>query len=118
MENTLISPEEITQILLSAYTLSGQGCEDTQCNTEISCTVNPHKKNGVPKASDVHTGHIVVSVTIGQYGSTVPTVTPGSGWEMSGELTCDDPDSDTPTWTCQLTKPLEKELATSGGNQS
>lgn len=86
------------------------GVELTQVSGEISCSVKTNDKNGDPKAHDVTNGHIVVNVTLGQYGTNKPELTPGDGWDLSAALTCEDPDSDMPTWTCTLTHPLEKTM--------
>jgi len=105
-----ISPEEVAEILAGAFKLSGDGCELTKCSLEASCTVNVHTVNGVPVASDVHTGHIKVSVTIGQYGEAAPVLAAEEGWDVSSPLTCTDPDSDLPEWTAALSKPLAKSV--------
>lgn len=86
-------------------------CELTKCDGEISCSVKTNDKTGQPKAHDVTNGHIVLQLTIGQYGEQKPEVTPAAGWDVSSPLTCDDPDSDTPTWTMTLTHPLKKTMA-------
>ena len=106
-----ISPDEVAQFLFNGFTLSGNGCELTACNAEVSCTIGLSTVNGDPVASDPHTGHIVLSVTIIQTGDKEPTVTPAVGWDLSAPLTCSDPDSDLPTWTCSVAKPLVKTLA-------
>ena len=106
-----ISPDEVAQFLFNGFTLSGDGCELTACSAEVSCTIGLSTINGDPVASDPHTAHIVLSVTILQTGTTAPTVTPAAGWDLSAPLTCSDPDSDLPTWTCSVAKPLTKTLA-------
>lgn len=120
-----LAPDEIAQFLFNAFELSDDveanepvtsTCELTECGAEISCTVGTTKVNGYPVASDVTGGKIVVSLTIGQYGAAKPKVTLASGWELSGALTCSDPDSDMPTWTCALTKTLEKTMASATQN--
>ena len=88
------------------------GVELTQVSCEISCSGKTNDKNGDPKAHDVTNGHIVIQLTLGQYGEQVPTITPGDGWDMSAPNTVDDPDSDMPTWTCTLSRPLEKVMHT------
>ncbi len=116
-----LSPDEVAQFLFNAFTLAddveeGEAatatCELTECGAEISCTVGTSKVNGYPVASDVTGGKVVVSLTIGQYGTAKPKVSPADGWKLSSALTCSDPDSDMPTWTCALTKPLAKTMAT------
>ena len=82
--------------------------ELTAVSGEISCSGNTNDKNGDPKSHDVTNGHIVIQLTLGQYGEQVPMITPGEGWDMSAPKTVDDPDSDMPTWTCTLSHPLEK----------
>lgn len=113
-----LSPDEIAQFLFTSFTLADDGaetstCELTECGAEISCTVGTSKVNGYPVASDVTGGKIVVSLSIGQYGTAKPKVTPADGWSLSSPLTCSDPDSDMPSWTCALTKPLVKTVAAS-----
>ncbi len=79
-----LSPDQIAQEpIASAFTLSGASCELTGCSVEVSCKVGTNDKNGDPQAHDVTNGHVVINLTISQYGSTVPTVTPGSGWKVS-----------------------------------
>lgn len=114
-----LSPDQIAQIALEAFTLpagteqapKNVGCELVSCGGEISCKVGTNDQNGIPKAHDVTNGHIVVNVTIAQYGEMEPELTPGTGWDISSPLTCSDPDSDMPEWTATLTKPLTKTMA-------
>ena len=108
-----LSPDDIAQKVIDGFTLTGDGCELTQCNAEFSCTVGLSTVNGDPVASDPHTGHIQLSLTILQTGTAAPVVAAAAGWDLSSPLTCSDPDADLPTWTCQVSKPLEKTLATS-----
>ena len=103
-----ISPAEVAEILMEAFTLSGDGCELTKCSIDIECTVNVHTVNGAIVASDVHSGRARVSATIGQYGEVEPSVTASAGWDVSAPLTCSDQDSDLPEWTVTLSKPLSK----------
>lgn len=105
-----ISPEEVAEILAGAFKLSGDGCELTKCSLQASCTVNVHTVNGAAVASDVHTGHVQVSVVIGQYGEAAPSLAAEEGWDVSSPLTCTDPDSDLPEWTATLSKPLAKSV--------
>ena len=86
-------------------------CELTKCDGEISCSVKTNDKTGLPKSHDVTNGHIVLQLTIGQYGEQAPEVTPAAGWTVSSPLTCDDPDSDMPTWKMSLSHPLAKTMA-------
>ena len=124
-----ISPDHVAQIpefkwdsdgeFVPAFTLpegttqspKNVGVELTQTSGEITCSVKTNDKNGDPKAHDVTNAHIVINVTIGQYGTDKPELTPGTGWDVSAPLTCEDPDSDMPTWTATLTHPLEKTMA-------
>lgn len=106
----VISPDEIAEIQMSAATLSGAGCELVRAALDASCNVKPHTVNGAPVASDVTMGHVQVALTIGQYSTTEPTVAAGTGWDVSAPLTCSDPDSDMPTWTVTLSKPLTKTI--------
>lgn len=103
-----VSPDEIAELLCDCAEISDTGCELTKAIADFTCTVKPHNVNGIPQASDVVNGKIVVQLTIGQYSTTAPTVTAKSGWDISSPLTAPDPDSDMPEWTCTLTKPLAK----------
>ena len=95
----------------TAQAAKNVGVEVTKCDGEISCSVKTNDKNGDAKAHDVTNGHIVVQVTLGQYGEMKPELTAGSGWDISSPLSCEDPDSDMPTWTATLTHPLTKTMA-------
>ena len=106
-----LSPDDVAQILFDAFTVGGDGCTLTQCNAEISCDVGLSKVNDDPVASDPHTAHIQLAITILQTGDAAPTVTPTDGWELSAPLSCSDPDSDLPTWTCSVSRPLTKTMA-------
>lgn len=103
-----VSPEEVAEILAGAFKLEGAGCELVKCSLEASCSVGIHTVNGEIVASDVHSGKVQVSVTIGQYGADSPELTAENGWDVSSPLTCSDPDSDLPEWTATLSKPLAK----------
>jgi len=104
-------PQGQTAASVPAFSISGENCELTACSGEVSCSVKTNDKNGLPKTLDVTNGHIVVEITIGQYGETAPTITEASGWDVSSPLTCDEPDSDMPTWKATLTHPLTKTMA-------
>ncbi|MBR4523691.1 MAG: hypothetical protein IKO64_05605 [Kiritimatiellae bacterium] len=105
-----VNPDEIAELIVDCATLSGTGCELTKCAADFACTVNTHNVNALPQASDVVQGKITVQLTIGQYSTTAPTVAAKAGWDISSPLTCNDPDSDMPEWTCTLSKPLAKTL--------
>lgn len=101
-----ISPDEAAAMVMSAGTVGGTGCELTKVTMDASANVNNHTVNGDPVASDTVIGHVTVQVEILQTGSTAPTLTEGSGWDISSPLTCDDPDADLPVWKATLSKPL------------
>lgn len=89
-----------------AFTLTGTDCVLQDCSLEASADVVTSLVNGVPMASDAVSGKIVVSATIGKYGTVVPTVTTTTGWIQSAPLECSDPDSDFPTYTISFEKIL------------
>ena len=101
-----VDPEETAQVVLSAATVSGTGCEITGATTTISGTVSPHTVNGDPVASGVHSGKVEAELTVGQYSTTAPTFSPGTNFELSQKESQNDPDSDLPEWTAKFTKPL------------
>ena len=100
------SPDEAAAMLCSAATVGGTGCELIKCVLDQSCQVKNHTVNGDPVASDVTMGKATVQLTILQTSTTEPSVTAGTGWDISSPLTCEDPDADLPVWTCTLSKPL------------
>lgn len=102
-----VSPDEAAAIVLSAATVEGSDVEVVKSTFEASCSVKPHRVNGTAIASDVTMGRMTVQLEILQHGSAAPAVTPGTGWDLSSPLTCNDPDSDYPVWSCTLSKPLE-----------
>ena len=101
-----VSPDEVAEMVMSAGTIGGTGCELTKVTMDASANVNNHTVNGDPVASDTVMGHVTVEVEILQTGSTAPTLTTGPGWDISSPLTCDDPDADLPVWKATLSKPL------------
>ena len=111
--STTIELPEITllkwhdaQILGSAFALSGTGCYLNGCNYSAKCDLTKATVDGNCVAHDVQNGRIEVQVTVVQTGSTSPTITAASGWEVTSPLTTDNPDEDYPTWTATLTKYL------------
>lgn len=113
-----LATDEIAVIIAGAATLEGSGCELVRAAADFACTVSPHNVNGYPVASDVKEGRITVQLTIGQYGNVVPTVAAAQGWDVSAPLTCADPDSDFPEWTCTLSKPLVKTVVSAASASS
>lgn len=103
-----IGPEETAEFAVDCATVSGDGCEVTQVTTTVGCTVSPHTVNGDPVASGVHSGKIEVDITIGQYGDAEPTVAGKDGWEVAQTPQGGDPDSDMPSLTAKVMKPLAK----------
>jgi hypothetical protein len=96
------------QILFSAFSLSGTGNHLQSASYAGSATISKATKDGVCLAHDVVEGKIEAQISIMQVGSTPPTVTPGSGWEVSAPLDCSNPDSDHATWSMTLVKYLAK----------
>ena len=103
-----IDPEETAEFCIDCATVSGSGCEVTEVATTVGCTVNLHTINGDPVASGVHTGKIEVDITIGKYGDAEPTVEAKQGWEVAQNPQGADPDSDMPSLTAKVMKPLAK----------
>lgn len=101
-----ISPDEAAAMVMSAATVGGAGCELTKVTMDASANVNNHTVNGTPVASDVTQGHVQVQVEVLQTSTTAPTLTAGTGWDVSSPLTCDDLDADLPVWKATLSKPL------------
>lgn len=96
------------QILFSAFSLSGTGCHLVSAEYTISGTINIVTKDLVPVAFDVIKGKIEVSVTIKQTGTTAPTLTAGSDFQIVSPLAETNPDAEYPTFTATLVKYLAK----------
>jgi len=95
------------QILASAFTLVGTGCELNECTLEISSRPSFAKVNGVIVAHDIAADKMLCKVTIVQtVAGTPPTLTAGSGWDITKPLSTDNPDEDYPTWKAELSKDL------------
>ena len=100
------------QILWSAFTLGGEGCYLQSANYTAGGTISRATKNGETVAYDVTDGKLEAQITIQQTGSAAPTVTKGTGWEITAPLSCSSPDADYPTWSCTLSRYLEHDTAT------
>ena len=97
------------QILFSAFSLAANdGNHLTSASYNIGGTVSVVTIDGDPIGFDVVQGKIEVSVSIKQCGGTTPTLTPGTGFEVTSPLASSNPDADYPTWTATLTKYLTK----------
>jgi len=97
------------QILFSAFELAGTGCHLIAANYHITGTINLVTKDNEPIAFDIVQGKIEVSVTIKQCGSTAPTLTAGTDFQITSPLAETNPDADYPTFTATLTCYLEKD---------
>lgn len=98
------------QILWSAFTLAGSGCHLTTANYAASVTPSKGTVNGGTVSHDVVSGRITAQLTISQTGDTAPTLTPGTGWDVTAPLTKTKSDAQYPSWTCTLTKYLTKTI--------
>lgn len=101
-----VGPCQHAKILFSCATLGGTGCYLQSANYNGSCTLGRATKDGDTIAVGVTNGRITAALTIIQTGSTAPTLTAGSGWDITAPLSCTNPDADYPTWTATLTKYL------------
>lgn len=111
VENGLaVKKSAVAQILLSAFTLSGDGCHLSSCNLAASVNFTDATKDGERLAWDCTNGRLVVTVGIVQTGTTEPTLTAASGWEITSPLTRTSPDSDFPTWSATITKYLKRDV--------
>lgn len=108
-----LSTEEISQLPLSCFSGTTSGVELTKTTTTISCDISLHTKNADPVASGNSKGKIEVQLEFGQYGADEPKITVSQGWTVSKAWSCSDPDSDMPSWTISLTKPLARPQQTS-----
>lgn len=101
------------QTLFSAFTLSGTGFYLTSANYTIECGLTKATKDGETVAYDVSDGKITCSLTIqGTGGNGTPSITKGTGWEITSPLTMSNPDSGYETYTVTLTKNLTHDTTT------
>lgn len=96
-------------MLFSEATITGAGCSaiSVAYSAGITGTVD-RDELGAPNSSGVSAGFLTSTITIQQSASTVPTVTAGTGWHISNELTQTNSKGAYPTWTVSLTKYLER----------
>ncbi len=94
------------QILWSSFTLAGSGCYLIDANYTASGTLTKATKDGETVAFDISEGQLTATLTIQQTGTTVPTITEGSGWYITSPLSKNDADASLPTWSVTLTKNL------------
>jgi len=59
-----LTTKQHAQVLFDAFELSGNGCNLTDCNATVGCTVNKEKVAGTKIASDINSGVITVTGTI------------------------------------------------------
>lgn len=97
--------------VMSGATVTGDKCEVTGTSFKATCDIPLSENDGEIIASDTANGKIEEQLTILQYGTAKPQIQlpAGGGWVISSPLSCTRPDSDFPTWTVTLSKPLEKE---------
>lgn len=103
-----LKPTLSAQVLFSAFELSGTGCHLKSANYAASCTIGKATKDGVCLSHDVVEGKIECTVDVIQTGSAEPTLTAGTGWEVTAVPSCSNPDADWPTWSATLTYYLTK----------
>lgn len=95
--------------MFGAFAYTGTGCFLTEASYTVQATIGKATVDGDPVASDVTEGMIEASVTITQTGSTEPTLSAGTDWQITSPLACTNPDANYPTWAATLTKYLEKD---------
>ncbi len=103
------------QIIGEAFALSGTGCYLQSCNYTVRGDISKATVNGKCVAHDIQNGRIECQATIVKSSTTVPTVTPATGWVITSPLTIDEQDEQYPTYTVTLTKYLTSEHPASSG---
>lgn len=94
------------QKLFGAFSSSGTGCYLTQANYTVSGGLTKATKDGETIAYDISDGKIEAALTFVSTSGSAPTLSVGTGWEMTSPLTKSEPDSDYNQYTCTLTKNL------------
>lgn len=93
------------QFIADSLTLGGTGCSLQSNDITYKCNPTFGEVEGAIKSHDVSGGEITQSLTIQQTGAAIPTITPGTGWEIIDDLKeTSNPDANYPMWTCTLTK--------------
>ena len=104
----VLSVKHHAQILFSAFTFTGSGCELTECSATAGSSVSKDKIAGLKISSDINSGVVTVTGTILQTGSTAPTVTPASGWVLTSPLNCTNPETAYKSYSFEVQKVLAK----------
>lgn len=93
------------QFIADSFTLGGTGCSLQTNDITYKCNPTFGEVEGAIKSHDVSGGEITQTLTVQQTGATLPTVTAGSGWEITEDLKeTSNPDANYPMWSCTLTK--------------
>ena len=115
IQNVKLLPKCHSQILLDGFTYSGEGVHLTECTATISANFNDSTKDGNRLAWDVTEGQITMSCTFVSTKGNKPVVNlKDDTWIMSSPLTCSNPDSDFPTYSCEVHHYLTKDVQTEG----
>lgn len=92
--------------MFSAFTFSGTGVYLTQANYSVNSSLTKATKDGETIAYDISDGKIEASLTFVSTSGNSPTLSAGTGWEITSPLTKSEPDSDYAQYTCTLSKNL------------
>lgn len=103
-----VSKKHHAQILFNAFTFGGTGVHLKDASYTIGCSITKGEKEGVCLTHDISEGKIECAVGFIQTGSEEPTLSAGTGWDVTAAPTCSNPDADWPSWSATLTKYLAK----------
>ena len=99
-----ISAKHINQILFSAFTMEGAGCNVIACNASITSNFTRSKdEDGVSCAWGQSAAKLEVTATIRQYEAVAPAITPGGTFIVTGALTPTESAEDYEEYTVTLT---------------
>lgn len=99
------------QLLASCATLSGTGCYLNGATYTLGGDLTTATKDGEIVSYDVANSQATATLEIVQTGSTAPTVTPGSDWEITSPLAGNNPNGGYKTYSVTLSRYLTHDQA-------
>lgn len=100
------------QVLFNAFNTTGygEGVHLKSASYSASGSITKGEKEGKCLTHDITEGQIECSVEFVSVNGVKPTLTAGTGWEISQCLACSNPDADWPTYSATLVKHLAKDI--------
>lgn len=106
-----VTKKHHAQVLFGAFNSTGygEGVHLKSASYSASGSITKGEKEGKCLTHDIIEGQIECAVEFVSVNGVKPTLSAGTGWEISQCLACSNPDADWPTWTATLVTHLQKD---------